>query len=615
MSLHMRSALPAMAAGVFAGACFLSCLATQAQSPGAGIHGGPAEPSSNCEPSRLGSPFIPVDNWIYPAVWRLHALGYLDDVYLGVRPWTRAGVWRMMQEVDARLENVGSGSTGITAEARAIYDSIAYELLPDVEGPCRSARGEARIESVYSASRMMSGTPLRDSFHLGATVINDYGRPYENGYNNFSGISGYATAGRFTLYARGEFQGVPSATGYPTALAQTLSTTVDLITPFINPVTNLPYPQATIPMGPVVTVTQARFLEAYVSGQVLSHVISFGKMDEWLGPAQGGSFAYSNNAEDIYAFRINRTEPLHVPLLSRLTGPFRYEFLVGSLRGHTLVPDPAYQAHPSLQNPNVIAPGNPWIHLEKVSFKPTLNVEFGFERTALFGGKGHSPVNLHTFLKSFFSVTAGTLAEKISRDDPGARFGSFDVSYRLPFVRNWLTFYADGEVHDDISPIDAPRRAAWRPGLYLTRMPGLPKLDVRLEAAMTDPSISNSTGGKFMYWEYIEKQGYTNQGQLFGDWIGREDKGGQAWITYHLSGNEWLQLSARNQKAAKDFIPGGTTLDDIGLQTVKRLGRDIEVNGSFAYERWNAPVYLKGRQTVTTTNIQITWYPQRKVNY
>ena len=36
-------------------------------------------------------------------------------------------------------------------------------------------------------------------------------------------------------------------------------------------------------------------------------------------------------------------------------------------------------------------------------------------------------------------------------------------------------------------------------------------------------------------------QGYTNNGQLFGDWIGREDKGGQGWITYHLSGNEWIQ--------------------------------------------------------------------------
>ena len=75
---------------------------------------------------------------------------------------------------------------------------------------------------------------------------------------------------------------------------------------------------------------------------MLNHVISFGKQDEWLGPAEGASMAYSNNAENIYAFHINRIEPLYVPGLSRFTGPFRYEFLVGPLRGHTLMPNPDY---------------------------------------------------------------------------------------------------------------------------------------------------------------------------------------------------------------------------------------------------------------------------------
>jgi hypothetical protein len=225
------------------------------------------------------------------------------------------------------------------------------------------------------------------------------------------------------------------------------------------------------------------------------------------------------------------------------------------------MPNPAYEAKPSSGLPNVINPGNPWVHIEKLSFRPTENLEFGFERTVIWGGKGHSPITIHSFLKSFVSTTAGG-SEKNGRDDPGARFGAFDFSYRLPFVRNWLTLYTDSEVHDDISPIDAPRRAAYRPGIYLSHVPGVAKLDLRVEAASTDPTnstVGTREYGHFMYWEGIQKQGYTNQGQLFGDWIGREDKGGQAWITYHLSGNEWVQVSARNQKATKDFIPGSTT--------------------------------------------------------
>ena len=133
-----------------------------------------------------------------------------------------------------------------------------------------------------------------------------------------------------------------------------------------------------------------------------------------------------------------------------------------------------------------------------------------------------------------------------------------------------------------------------------------------------------------MYWETIQVQGYTNNGQLFGDWIGREDKGGQGWITWHLSGNEWIQLGVRNQKAAKDFIPGsttvtrpgtdiliegGTTLNDVNIQAVKRIGKDFEINGNFAFEQWKAPVYLPGQQTVTTTTIKLTWYPERKVSF
>src|ERR1035437_5249250 len=199
-------------------------------------------------------------------------------------------------------------------------------------------------------------------------------------------------------------------------------------TTYTDPTTHLTtyfLPQATIPQGPIATTTDGRFIEAFVSAHVLNHEISFGKQDDWLGPGLGGGMAYSNNAEHIYSFRINRIEPLHVPGLSRLTGPFRYEFLVGSLRGHTFRPNPAFVANPSPNVANVINPGNPWVHLEKISFRPTENLEFGSERTAIWGGKGHGPITLHTFLKSFFSFASPSGNTKEGRDDPGARFGAF----------------------------------------------------------------------------------------------------------------------------------------------------------------------------------------------
>ncbi len=576
----------------------------------------PAAPA--CAPATQGSPYIPVDSWVYPGVLRLYSMGYIDNVYLGMRPWTRASLSHMLEDIDTQIRAADTFGVPTKDEAQDIYTKLIRFLHYDAAMQCLIHQDGEHAESIYSVARAISGTPLRDSFHLGSTIVNDYGRPYESGFNNYSGASGYATAGRFTLYLRGEFQSAPSVVGYSQSLAQALSI-VDSTT-YTDPntlLTSYYLPQATIPMGPIAAATNGRIIEAFASAHVLNHEISFGKQDDWLGPGLGGGMAYSNNAENIYSFRINRIEPRSVPLLSRLTGPFRYEFLIGALRGHTYIPNPANPGGSNPNLPNVINPGDPWVHVEKISFRPTDNLEFGFERTVIWGGLGHGPITIHTFLKSFLSLSAPTSVVKFGPTDPGARFGAFDFSYRLPFVRNWLTLYSDSEVHDDVSPIDAPRRASWRPGLYLSHLPGIPKLDIRAEAVTTDPSSSNAASlyGQFMYWETIQRQGYTNQGQLFGDWIGREDKGGQVWMTYHLSGNEWLRAGVRNQKATTYFIPGGTTLNDINFQVVKRIGKDFEINGQFVFEHWKAPIYLSGQQTVTTTTIQLTWFPEKKIHF
>jgi hypothetical protein len=604
-----------------------------------------------CESSTQGSPYIPVDSWVYPAVLRLYSMGYIDHVYLGMRPWTRASLSHILESLDSEIVDADNFGITTTGEAQDIGTALRHYLHYNTGMQCLTHQGISHIESTYTVVRSISGTPLRDSFHLGSTIINDYGRPYESGFNNYTGASGYATAGRFTFYARGEFQEAPSATGYSQSLANALST-IDGTTFCMGGATwnatNLcgsysPYSQATIPMGPIANTTNARVMEAYVSAHLLNHEISFGKQDNWLGPGLGGGMAYSNNAENIYSFRINRVEPIYIPFLSRLIGNFRYDIMVGPLRGHTYMPNFNYKSAAATPNqPNVINPGNPWVHIEKVSFKPTRDLEFGFERTVIWGGEGHEPITLHNFMRSFFSFDAVYSTQKYSAQDPGARFSAFDFTYRLPFPRNWLTLYADSVAHDTVSPLFKPLHGTFRPGLYLSHFPGVPKLDLRVEAANTDSSYPSSFGGRYQYWEMIQVQGYTNKGQLFGDWIGREDKGGQGWITYHLSGNELLQVGVRNQKASKDFIPGsttqtihegspgcpspnpgtstclvpgGTTLNDINFQVVKRIGKDFEINGNFAYEHWKAPIYLTGQQTVTTTTIQLTWYPQRKTSF
>ena len=535
-------------------------------------------PDEDRAPSHDGSTYIPVDSWIYTEMTRLYSLGYVDTMFLGMRPWTRLSVLHMLDESEDAIRDSGE------QEAQEILVVLQRELRienADASGHRGNVYG---TDSIYARAMGIGGPILRDSYHLGQSIDNDYGRPYQSGFNMIAGASSVVEYGRFSLYVRGEYQHSPAADGYTQALTQYLALNDGVPTTYRNP---------TIPSGPIAAQNPFRLQEAVLSFHILGHEISGGKSDAWLGPAQGGALAWSNNAEDIYSFRINRVEPLHIPLLSALLGPLRYDFFFGSLKGHS-------------------APNHPYTDSAMFSFRPTRNFEFGFQRTIVFGGAGHSPVTFGKFFHSFFNLNDTTPAVKLSRNDPGARFSDFNASYRLPFVRKYLTFYVDSISHDDVTPISAPRRASYRTGLYLAKVPGINKLDLRVEAVSTDPRVSVSSNGFFMYYESIQRQAYTNQGLIFGDSIGREAKGGQAWLTYHLSGKEWIRAEYLNKKTDKDFS-GGTTQNQFKASVVKRFYNDaFEVNAWYQYERWKAPFYKRGSNSDSTAAFQVTFFPGLK---
>jgi hypothetical protein len=541
-------------------------------------------PSAAKNPSdKDGSTYIPVDSWVYPAMVKLYGMGYLDTMFLSMRPYTRRSALHMLQaSEDAILSSNDE-------QAQELLSALMNELTD--EGVTANAkRGTVYgLHSVYTRVQGISGSILQDSYHLGQTYFNDYGRPHQPGFNNITGFSTINEKGPFSLHVRGEYQHAPAGTGYSLALGQQLGL-LDEIYPYAAP----NYPQATLPTPTISSQNPFRIVEATLSYHILGHEISGGKSDAWLGPAMGGSMTWSNNAENIYSLRINRVEPLRVKYLSRILGPVRYDFFYGSLKGHT-------------------APNDDWVHSDMFSFRPTRDFEFGFQRTVIFGGKGHEPVTLRTFFKGFFDTNDTNLGTKFSRNDPGARFSAFSFSYRLPFARKYLTLYTDSEAHDDVTPLSAPRRAAYRPGIFLSQFPGMPKLDLRVEGVSTDCSTLICQGGGHQYIEVsVQKQGYTNKGNILGDWIGREAKGGQAWLTYHLSGNETVQLSYLNKKTPKDFIPGGTTQNQFTINVIKRIVPSIELNAWYMHEGWKAPVYKSGAQSNNTFTVQATFFPKLK---
>jgi hypothetical protein len=324
--------------------------------------------------------------------------------------------------------------------------------------------------------------------------------------------------------------------------------------------------------------------------------ISFGKQSLDLGPGSGGALLFSNNAEPIPMLRIDQVSPLRIPGLSRILGPIRSEFFIGQLSGQHWVDSGGTLFGPNL-NPQ------PFIHGTKLSFKPTANMEFGFGATVVFGGPG-LPFTWHNFLRTFYSnAVPGTAS------DAGDRRSAFDFNYRVPYLRDWLTVYADSLVEDEVSPIGSTR-PSMRMGMYFSRLPKLPKMDLRMEGVYTDVPGQQNTG--FIYANGRYRSGYTDNGQLLADWIGRQGRGGQAWATYWLSPRSKVQLSYRHQEVAKEFIGGGR-LNDFGGHVDLMLRQNLALSGVLQYEQWKFPVLSATGQSNVMASIQLTLYPNWRI--
>src|SRR5467141_4576952 len=153
-------------------------------------------------PANQGSPYVPLDSWIYPALDRLAAMGLIDSGFAGMKPWTRNECVRLLQEASESVYGEGRGGP----EAEKLYRLLETEFHDELEGKGGDGQFRGRVESVYARVTAISGEPLTDGNHFGQTLINDFGRPYREGFNSVDGISAWTTAGRWVGYVRGEYQ-------------------------------------------------------------------------------------------------------------------------------------------------------------------------------------------------------------------------------------------------------------------------------------------------------------------------------------------------------------------------------------------------------------------------
>ncbi|MGA3127222.1 MAG: capsule assembly Wzi family protein [Candidatus Korobacteraceae bacterium] len=494
--------------------------------------------------AHAGSVYVPVDSWVYPATERLAALTGASTEVMGMRPWTRAQFARLLERAREREQK---------GEAAKLQEALEREFTPELNSDVE----RMALESTYVRSTQIGGTPLRDSYHFGQTIVNDFGRPYGQGFNAISGASGYVQERAGLIYVRGEYQhGASLRSPSPATIAELAAIDREL-----SSTTELSQG------GP--EVNNPRLLDTYV-GVSFSHFTgTLGKQSLWWGPATGGAMHYSNNIEPIWMARLTNDVPYKIPIL----GKVRLDMFYGKLQGHTYEPQV-------------------WIHGEKISLQPFKSVEFGFTRTVVFLGVNY-PFSFNRLWKSYFSVGDNNYTAQ-PQNNPGDRQGGVDFSWKLPKIP--VTLYSDGYCDDDPSPLAAPTRSAFHPGLYIAQFPGaLAKLDLRVEGAYTaseNPSLPNY----FNYWKGDYRDGYTNKGLLIGDAVvGRAGVSWQAWSSYWISPRSKVQVGYLNHYLSPQYMKGGGTQNSFRTSSNILLKRTLEVELGVQSERIVLPLLTGSR--------------------
>ncbi len=545
----------------------------------------------NRDRRRMGSPSVPLDSWVYPAFERLAALQAINTQIMGVKPWTRMECARLTEEVSETLQQ---GHVFNVEQVARLQTQLAQEFNYEINllGGVRYLT--ANLVWVYARAVSISGPALNDSYHYGQTISDDFGRPFARGTNGQVGGSFSADAGPLTLYVRAEYQHAPSAPAPSSAVVNFISQS-DGGVPIVG---DMAIPLSEVPAGPVEPINRLQLLDSYVGVNLNNWQLTLGRQSLSWTPGPEGSMSWSDNIEPVNMVRFVNSEPLHLTNFLRFLGPIRIDHFFGRLEGHPYVP-------------------RPFIYGQKINVKPFSFLELGFGRTIEIGGVGGNALTTGNFLRSFFGRN-----DPQYNSVPGHNQSEMDWTFYVPKVRNYIVLYGDTVAADDVLPIENPVRNPWHPGIYITRFPGIPKLDFHLEGVSTESPCAiigpgnHGCGGNFgnyTYWNSSYPDGETNNGNLIGNTVGRDGRTIQAQLRYWISPRNTVTFTYKHNTVSPDFVPQGGAWQDYTLSNETHLQNGFYVKSEFQYENISRfPILFSGPQKNITAVVEMGYMPARK---
>jgi len=282
--------------------------------------------------------------------------------------------------------------------------------------------------------------------------------------------------------------------------------------------------------------------------------ILFGKDSQWWGPGYYGGLLLTSNAEPMTMVRLTNSEPVLLPWIFSYIGPLRFNFFITKLEEHRIdFPEP-------------------FLWGMRLNFKPLPYIEFGISRTVVFGGEGRPDNNFTGWWKSFAAGSEGRGRSSVSGDQKAG----YDIKLTLPFKFQPVQIYLDAAGEDRAGGGIKPIKWAYVTGIYLPRILGFDRFDLRAEFGETR---------RQWYTNFIYTEGYRYKGIIVGHHMGGDSQDIFAELSYLIpERNGRLSIYYDWEKHRPNSNEPGKK-DEIGFKTIFGLTDDLNIKVSSAYGR------------------------------
>jgi hypothetical protein len=402
---------------------------------------------------------VPLNHWSYSAIDKLADYGLIDGAMLTIRPITRLEMARHIAQATASLNRM--------ADAPPVLRSIVDRLQEEFRGELIRL---GALDGWYPSSFVK---PVEDPYarYLYAgeqpDLENTRGDPFKAHSNYRAGFASRATiADTVAFYVHPEF-GVASDDWNE----------------------------------------HLTLIEGYGAAMTGPVEFEMGKDSLWWGPARHGSMIMSNNAQPLTMVRITTPQPIELPSILRLAGPFKAEWFLAELEKNRDFP---YAKLSGM----------------RINIKPHPLVELGASRVMMFGGEGQPRVDVRDYAKMVFTTYERPETNQLA---------GIDGSIRIPLGDNPLLrsvkLYVDAAGEDTTGGL--PSKWGEIIGMQLSDVLRTGRTDVRIEYA--DDHVGGHPG--VFYTHGVYTSGYTYKGRVIGHFMGSESHDMFVQLSHYLTDN------------------------------------------------------------------------------